>query len=340
MSEITYEEIKKAESIDLDKELTFRNQFDELITPHYLKYLFKRNAIDEKLKLRRFILNKYKSKRSLLRRIKSPLTYAGIFIIILIVTTSVFAPWISPYTYEQLIGIDMTRPEYMPPDAQHILGTTEFGQDVFGRLMWGGRVSLTLGLGAIAMSVTCGIIIGVFSAYTGGIVDSIIMRAADIIMAFPSLILLILIIASSGSQDIQMIMVVFGILGIPFYSRLIRSSVLQEKEKVYVEAALVSGAKPGRVMFRHILPNAMTPMIIAVSFSLGGIILSFAALSFLGFGPSGLVEWGADINTNRVKLLDAPWAAIWPGFTVMLAVLGFMLLGDGLRDALDPRSKA
>ncbi len=340
MSEITYEEIEKAESVDLDKDLTFENQFNELITPHYLKYLFKRNEIDETLKLRSFVLNKYKSKRSLLRRIKSPLTYAGIFIIVFIVTCAVFAAWISPYTYSQLVGIDMTRPEYMPPDAQHLLGTTEFGQDVFGRLMWGGRVSLTLGLGAITMSVTIGVIIGVFSAYTGGIVDSIIMRAADVIMAFPSLILLILIIASTGQQDIQMIMYVFGILGIPFYSRLIRSSVLQEKEKVYVEAAIVSGAKPGRVMFRHILPNAMTPIIISVTFDLGGIILGFAALSFLGFGPSGLVEWGADINTNRIKLLDAPWAAIWPGFVVMLAVLGFMLLGDGLRDALDPRAKA
>jgi len=340
MSEITYEEIKKAESIDLDKELTFENQFSELITPHYLKYLFKRNEIDETLKLRKFVMNKYKSKRSLFRRIKSPLTYAGIFIIVAIVTFSVFAAWLSPYLLSELQGVNMNVSQYQPPNAQHILGTSEFGQDVFGRLMWGGRVSLTLGLGAIAISVTVGVMIGVFSAYTGGIADSIIMRAADVIMAFPSLILLILIIASFGQQDINMIMYTFGILGIPFYSRLVRSSVLQEKEKVYVEAALVAGAKPGRVMFRHILPNSMTPIIISVTFDLGGTILGFAALSFLGFGPSGLVEWGADINTNRIKLMDAPWAAIWPGFMVMLAVLGFMLLGDGLRDALDPRSKA
>ncbi|QEE15757.1 ABC transporter permease [Promethearchaeum syntrophicum] len=340
MSEITYAEIEKAESIDLEKELTFKNQFSELISPHYLKYQFKRNEIDETLKLRKFVLNKYKSKRSLLRRIKSPLTYVGIIILVAIVTFAVFAAWLSPYTVQELQGIDMSRSEYQPPDAQHILGTTEFGQDVFGRLMWGGRVSLTLGLGAIGISVVAGVIIGVFSAYTGGIIDSIIMRIADIIMAFPTLILLILLIASLGQQDISMIMWILGILSIPFYSRLVRSSVLQEKDKIYVEAALVSGAKPGRVMFRHILPNTMTPIIISLTFNLGTIILSFAALSFLGFGPSGVIEWGNDINTNRIKLMDAPWAAIWPGFMVMLAVLGFMLLGDGIVDALDPRSKA
>ena len=186
--------------------------------------------------------------------------------------------------------------------------------------------------------VVGGVFLGVIAAYYGGWVDSIIMRIADVFLAFPGLILVLVFVGVFG-REIEMIMLIYGFLGIPGYARLIRGNVLQAKELPYVQAAKVAGAGNIRIMFKHILPNVIQPVIIAVTFAIGGFILGLAGLAFLGFSDPIFIEWGADISRAREMLYAAPWASIFPGLMIVITVLGFMLVGDGLRDALDPRLK-
>ena len=280
-----------------------------------------------------------KSKRKFYSKLNNPLTNVGIVVVFIIVTWGIFAPWLSKYSFELVSGLDKSVEAYAPPSDLHIFGTTKFGRDVLGRLIWGARASLSIGLVAIVISSVFGTLLGIISAYYGGILDSIIMRLVDIIMAFPTLVVIMLIVSIYGN-DMSYIMLIAGIMGIVGYIRLIRGNVLQEKSKTYIEAAKVAGSRDWKIMFSHILPNCIAPVIVAVSFSLGGMILSLAGLSFLGFGDSRLVEWGTDINLGQSQIEYAPWAIFWQGFAIFLTVLRFMLLGDGLRDALDPRLQA
>ena len=301
-----------------------------------LKFLLVPGSRIEELSHRELEFERKISKRKFLRRLKSFLTIMGIILIFSIVTLAVLAPWISPYSFEESIGVFWN--DYALPYEGHPLGTTHFGRDILARLIWGARSSLTIALPAITFSVLFGVIIGVISAYYGGWVDSIIMRIMDIFLAFPGLILAMVFIAIWG-QEIQYIMLAWGILGIPYYSRLIRGSVLQARKLPYIEAAKVSGAGDWRIMFKHIFPNVIQPIIISFTFDIGGIILSLAGLAFLGFSDPRMIEWGNDIAKARIRLYDAPWASLWPGFIILITVLGFMLVGDGLRDALDPKLK-
>ncbi len=313
----------------------FENQFNEILTT-YNKFLVVPGKKDEELEKRDFLYNRLKSKRKFYTKLNNPLTKVGIVVVLLVATWAFFAPWLSPYAFRLVAVKDPNSADYLPPSALHLFGTTKFGRDVLGRLVWGARASLSIGLVAIVISSVFGVIVGIISAYYGGILDSIIMRLVDIIMAFPGLVMIIIIVSIYGS-NMSYIMLIYGILGIVGYARLIRGTALQEKSRTYVEAAKVSGSRDWRIMFTHILPNCITPVIVAVTFDIGGIILSLAGLSFLGFGDPRLVEWGTDINIAQRQIEYAPWAAFWPGFAILLAVLGFMLLGDGLRDALDPR---
>lgn len=220
-----------------------------------------------------------------------------------------------------------------PPSPEHPLG-----QDVLGRLIWGARASLVIAIPSIFLSVIFGIVFGIIAGFYGGWIDSIIMRIMDIFLAFPGLILAMVFIAIWG-QRVEYIMLAYEIIGIPFYSRLIRASVIQAKDLPYVEAVRVSGAGKLRIMFKHIMPNCIQPVIISFTFQIGGVILSLAGLSFLGFSDPTLIEWGNDVSSARLKLYESPWAAVWPGMAILFTVLGFMLLGDGLRDALDPHLK-
>jgi len=299
-----------------------------------LKFLFVPGAKIEDLTVRETEYEKSISKRKFIRRLKSTLTIIGIGIIFFIVTLVVFPEWISPYTREELT--DFLTGSYSAPSPEHPLGQTEVGRDVLGRLIYGARDSITIALPAILFALFFGIILGVIAAYYGGWVDSVIMRIMDILLAFPGLILVLVFIAIWGRR-MEYFILAYGILGIAGYSRLIRGSVLQARELPYVDAARVAGAGNWRIMFRHILPNTIQPIIISFTFDIGGIILSLAGLSFLGFGDSRLIEWGNDISTARAMLYSAPWAAFWPGIMIIITVLGFMLLGDGLRDAFDPR---
>ena len=317
------------------KPQNFKDQFNEILVD-YSSFLFEPFKKIEEFEKRDFLFNRFKSKRRFASKLNNPLTKFGILVILLVITWGFFAPWLARYDYTLVRGIDFTVVAYSQPSALHPLGVSKFGRDVLSRMIWGARSSLTVGLFAIIFSSVVGVMVGIFSAYQGGIIDSIIMRIVDIIMVFPGLIMIIIIVSIFGNR-MYYIMTIYGILGVPGYARLIRGKVLQEKTRTYVEASRVSGSSDFRIMFKHILPNCIAPVIVAVTFNIGGVILSLAGLSFLGFADPNLIEWGTDINIAQNKLSTAPWAAIWPGVGIFLSVLGFMLLGDGLRDALDPR---
>jgi len=299
-----------------------------------LKFLFIPGYRLDELTIREQEYEKTISKRKFIRRLKSVLTIIGIVIIFMIVTLAVFAPWISPYSFAEADGV--IEGSWSPPSPEHILGQTNFGRDILARMIWGARSSLTIAIPAITLSVVVGVIFGIIAAYYGGWIDSIIMRICDIFFAFPGLIFAIVLVGILG-RKMEYIILAYGILGIPYYSRLIRASVLQAKELPYIDAARVSGAKNWRIMFRHIVPNCIQPIIISFTFDIGGVILSFAGLAFLGYSDPHLIEWGRDIDIGRGHLVNAPWASFWPGLMIIFTVLGFMLIGDGLRDALDPR---
>jgi peptide/nickel transport system permease protein len=268
--------------------------------------------------------------------LKNPLTILGFCIIIFIITLAVYAPWISPQAFDDAMLPHVG--SWDPPSPEHPLGQTVMGGDVLSRLIWGARTSITISLPSISISVIGGVALGVIAAYYGGWVDSLIMRICDVFLAFPSLILSLVFIAIYGPY-IEIILAVWGFLGIPIYARLIRGNVLQARELPYIEAARVAGAGNWRIMFRHILPNVIQPIIVFFTFDIGAYILGLAGLSFLGMNQSVLIEWGNDISVARENPYEAPWAGLWPGFMIFLTVLGFMLVGDGLRDALDPRLK-
>lgn len=301
-----------------------------------IKFLLIPGSRLEDLSRREFEYEKTISKRKFIRRLKSVLTILGIVIIFMIITFAVHGAWIAPYTKVEANGVYVG--SWDPPSDLHPLGQTKFGRDILSRIIYGAYSSLTIALPAISFSVILGVIFGVISGYYSGWIDSIIMRITDVFLAFPGLILALVFIAIWG-QKMEYIMLAFGILGVPYYARLIRGSVLQARELPYVEAARVSGSGNWRLMFRHVLPNCIQPIIISFSFDIGGIILSLAGLSFLGYSDITLIEWGNDISSARLHLYDAPWTAVWPGIMILITVLGFMLVGDGLRDALDPRMK-
>ena len=301
-----------------------------------LKFIFIPASRLEDLSLREFEYERTVSRRKFIRRFKSTLTIIGIVIVFLIVTLAVFPHWVSTFTVEQANGV--WPGAWAAPSPNHPLGQTKFGRDVLARMIYGARTSLTVALPAIGFSVIFGVIFGVIAAYYGGWVDSIIMRIVDVLLAFPGLILALVFVAILGTR-IENIMFAWGILGVPYYARLIRGSVLQARELPYIQAAKVAGAGNWRIMFRHILPNVIQPIIISVTFDIGGIVLSLAGLSFLGFSDPRMIDWGNEIAEAREFLYISPWASMGPGFMILLAVLGFMLLGDGLRDALDPRLK-
>ncbi len=304
----------------------------------HLKFLFIPGYASKDLERRRFEHEKLAGKRKFIRRLKSVLTIMGIFIIFLVVTLAVFAPWISFYTFRDLTGYPLSGAPWDPPSALHPLGQTKDARDILGRMIWGARSSLTIALPALLFAVFFGTIIGVIAGYYGGWVDSILMRIMDIFLAFPGLILILVFISIWG-QQLEYFMLAYGILGVAGYSRLIRGSVLQSRELPYIQAAKVAGAGNWRIMFKHILPNSIQPIIISFTFDIGGVILSLAGLSFLGYGDADLIEWGYDIAIARDRMYDAPWAMLWPGVMIVITVLGFMLVGDGLRDALDPRMR-
>ncbi len=224
---------------------------------------------------------------------------------------------------------------FLPPSIQHPMGTDDFGRDIFARVIYGARVSLTVGFVATFISVILGLLFGALSGYYGGMTDSFIMRLTDVFLAFPYILLAILLISLMG-MGLGSVLVAIGILGWTTIARVFRSSILTVKQNDYIEAARAMGASDARIMSRHILPNALAPIIVYATMSLGGVILTEAALSFLGVGVQPPTpSWGRMLSEAQTFVVSHPALFIWPGIAIILTVLAFVLLGDGLRDALD-----
>jgi ABC-type dipeptide/oligopeptide/nickel transport system permease subunit len=264
---------------------------------------------------------------------------AGLIIITLFAAAAVFAPLISPHNPIENALYDQLKPPVWEEGgaAKNLLGTDDLGRDIVSRLIYGARVSLTLGVVSVGLALTLGTLLGALAGYYRGWLDNLIMRFMDIILAFPHILLAIVIVAYLG-PGLRNAMMAIGIINIPRFARIVRASVMDEFGKDYVTAARAVGAKDGRVIFNAILPNCLAPIIVQASLGFGAAILDAAGLSFLGLGAQPPIpEWGAMIAEGRAMILRAWWVMTFPGIAILLGVLGFNLLGDGLRDALDPR---
>lgn len=251
-----------------------------------------------------------------------------------LVLISILAPWISPQN-PNAVNIDMAR---LPPGPGHWLGTDELGRDELSRVIWGGRISLPVAAVAVSIGLFTGCAVGIAAGYRGGLTDLLLMRLIDALLAFPALILAIAIVAALGPNLVNA-MVAIGIVQIPVYARLSRAQVLQTKNLDFVTAARALGASPARLIGRHFVPNLLNPIIVQISLSSAFAILAEATLSFLGLGARPPTpDWGFMINTGgRFLFNNAWWMTVAPALAISTAVIGFNLLGDALRDALDPR---
>ncbi|MCK5350287.1 MAG: ABC transporter permease, partial [Desulfobacula sp.] len=264
---------------------------------------------------------------------------AGMIIIAIFILIAIFAPYISPHDPVETSLYDQLKPPvwYEGGTAKNLLGTDDLGRDILSRLIYGARISLLVSVISVSLAFFFGTLIGAISGYKKGWIDNIVMRLMDIILSFPYILLAIVIVAYLG-PGLENAMIAIGITYIPRFARIVRGSVLEECEKDYVTAARAIGAKEFRIIFLAILPNCLGPLIVQTTLNFASAILDAAALSFLGLGAQPPTpEWGAMIAQSRSLILRASWVMTLPGLAILFAVLGFNLLGDGLRDALDPR---
>jgi len=260
----------------------------------------------------------------------------GLVIVVAIVTAAAFAPWIAPHDPVQQRLLGRLRP---PGAPAHPLGTDNFGRDVLSRLLFGSRISILVGVVSVAIAAGVGILFGLLGGYYGGVLDQWLMRLIDILIAFPVVLLAIAIVAFLGGGLLNLMLAV-GISSVPPFARLVRSEVISQRGRDYVEAARALGAGHGRLMGRHILPNSMSAIVVLSTLRISTAILTESSLSFLGLGVGPPTPtWGNMVAEGTKFLQTAPWISIVPGAAIMLMVLAFNLFGDGLRDALDPRLK-
>lgn len=277
--------------------------------------------------------------RDALRRVAgSRLAMAGLAIIGLLALCAVAAPLIAPqHPDADGIWAAYMREAKQPPSWRHWMGTDKLGRDLASRIVYGARTSLLIGVASVSLAIAVGAALGAVAGFFGRWVDGVIMRLMDIMLAFPSLLLALGIVTLTGPRLINAMLAV-GIVSIPTYARIVRAGVLAEVGKDYVTASRALGAGPWRLLARHVLPNALAPLIVAASLGIGTAILEAAGLGFLGLGAQPpLAEWGLMLADNRQSLNAYWWLVTFPGVAIMLTVLGFNLLGDGLRDILDPR---
>jgi len=264
---------------------------------------------------------------------------AGLIITTIFVLTALFAPLISPHNPVENSLYDQLKPPIWDEggSVKNILGTDDLGRDILSRLIYGARVSLMVGVVSVGIAVLIGTLLGAIAGYYKGWLDNVIMRIMDIILAFPGILLAIVIVAYLG-PGLRNAMMAIGVISIPRFARIVRASVLEEHEKDYVLAARAVGTRNKRIIFNAILPNCLAPIIVQASLGFGSAILDAAGLSFLGLGAQPpIAEWGAMIAMGRSLILRAWWVMTFPGIAILFGVLGFNLLGDGLRDAFDPR---
>jgi peptide/nickel transport system permease protein len=272
------------------------------------------------------------------RLLKHPGGVAGALVTLCFVAIALMAPWLSPY---DPLAQDLDR-RLQGPSRGHLLGTDDFGRDILSRVMYGARISLTVGFISIGIAVTGGLALGLVAGfYTTGrwgrLIDQAIMRTSDILLAFPAVLLAIAIVTAFG-PGLRNAMLAIAIIYVPRFIRIVRASVLVEKAQTYVEAGRALGVSQRRLLWRHLLPNVMSPVIVQATLGLAEAIIEAAALSFLGLGATPPTpEWGAMLAEGRSYLRLAPWVTFFPGLAIFLIVVSFNLVGDGLRDALDPR---
>lgn len=257
----------------------------------------------------------------------------GLCIVVIMLALSVAAPWVAPHDPLTMTTTD----RFAPPSATYPMGADEFGRDIFSRLLFGGRVAFTVGSISIALATIVGVALGAVAGYVQGWFDAVSMRVLDAVLAFPAILLAIVILAVLGPGMMNAMLAV-AIVNIPAFARLARANVLVEKQKEYVLAARAVGAPTPRILFRAILPNTLATIIVRVTVAFAGAVLLESSLSFLGLGvPLPAPSWGSMLSIGRTYMNYALWYPIAPGLAIMLLVLGVYLLGDGLRDVLDPR---
>lgn len=263
------------------------------------------------------------------------LAVIGSVIVFLFLILAIFALLIAPYGInEQSLG-----ERFSAPSASHWFGTDDFGRDIFSRVVHGARISLWVGFFSVLGSVILGTLLGLIAGYGGRVLDAVISRLFDILLAFPSILLAIAIVSILG-PSLQNALIAIAIINVPTFGRLVRSKVLSIKQEEYVLAAKAVGMSHRRIVLRHILPNSMVPVIVQATLAIGTAIIEAAALGFLGLGAQApSPEWGKMLADARPYLVQAPWTLFFPGIAIMLTVLGFNLMGDGLRDTLDPKMK-
>jgi peptide/nickel transport system permease protein len=259
---------------------------------------------------------------------------AGLICLSLICLAAALAPWIAPY---DPIRIQLSA-KLQPPSFEHWLGTDHFGRDVLSRLLYGGRTSLSVGLLVVGFAFVLGVPLGLASGYVGGRVDNLLMRLVDAFLTFPPLLLAVALVGLLG-PDIQNVMLALGLVQAPVLARMVRGSTLSVREEVYVTAARALGAGPRRIVLSHLLRNVMSPIVVQLTIVFAAAVVAEASLSFLGFGTQPpQPSWGRDMSEARRFLGDAPWMFLAPTVTIALCVLSINFMGDGLRDALDPRA--
>ena len=274
--------------------------------------------------------------RAVFKRLrKNKVAMFGFGILVLLILMAVFAPWIAPYNYAEM---DLTA-MHQGPSMQHLFGTDNLGRDIFSRIIYGSRYSLSLGIAAVLFSTAIGVVIGSIAGYFGGAADTIIMRILDVIQSIPGMLLAIIISAVLGA-GFENTILAMSIGGVPMTVRLLRAQILSIRKQEYLEAATAINCPEHLIISRYVLPNSYAPLLVSATMGIGNTIMAAAALSYIGLGiQPPLAEWGAMLSAARGFLRDYPHELIFPGIFIMITVLALNLLGDGLRDALDPKLK-
>lgn len=272
--------------------------------------------------------------RSLRRFLKSPLTLGAVAVVLLLVFAAVFAPKLATHQPNR----QDFRAVLKPPSRDHYLGTDEIGRDIYSRVIYGARVSVTVGVLSVALGGLVGITVGLLAGFYGGALDGVLMRLIDVLLAFPGILLAILLATALGA-GLGPVIIAVAAYSVPTFARVMRGSVLAVRRREFVEAARAAGAGGARVMVRHVFLNSFAPVLVYATLLMGGAILTAAALSFLGVGVAPPTpEWGAMISTARTYMRQAPHVILGPGVAIFLTILAFNVLGDALRDALDPKN--
>jgi peptide/nickel transport system permease protein len=266
---------------------------------------------------------------------KNKLALAGLTIVLFFIIIAIIAPWVAPYGFKEQVLTDRMQ----PPSSKHWFGTDDFGRDIFSRILYGARISLWVGFFSVLGSVVIGTLLGIVAGYYGRWIDAIISRIFDIMLAFPSILLAIAVVSILG-PSLRNALIAIAVINVPNFGRLVRSKVLSIKQEEYIMSAKAIGMRDTRILFRHILPNSISPVIVQATLAIATAIIEAAALGFLGLGAQPPEpEWGKMLADSKNYITQAPWTLFFPGMAIMLTVLGFNLMGDGLRDVLDPKMK-